>query len=129
LYHESIADLQELTYKELQKVAKNNGVAANATKNIMIAAVKKAMLANVQATAPAAAPTTPMPIGPDGGHLDWASYKAHYANLEHGQDQLTPDVTLSVQWAKYKEAFATKVAKEKEMAEKDTDMGQNETYV
>ena len=87
------------------------------------------MLANVQATAPAAAPTTPMPSGPDGGPLGWVPYKAHYANVEHGQDQLIPDVTLLLQWGKYKEAFATKVAKEKEMAEKDTDMGQNETYV
>ena len=88
-------------------------LAANATKNVMLAAVKKAMLANVQATAPAAAPTTPMPFGLDGGPLDWASYKAHYANLEREQEQLTPDPTLSLQWDKYKVAFATQVAKGK----------------
>ena len=85
----------------------------------MLAGVKKAMLANVQPTAPAAAPTTPMPIGPDGGRLGWAAYKAHYANL------LIPDITLLPQWEKYNDAFATKAAKDKEMAEKDTGMGQN----
>ena len=79
----------------------------------MLAAVKLKMLADFQATAPApaAAPTAPMPSGPDGGPLSWDAYQAHYANLEQEQDYLTPKSTLATQWDKYKVAFAAKVAK------------------
>ena len=52
-------------------------------------------------------------FGSDGGPLDWASYNAHVANLERDKEQVTPDVTLTVQWDKYKDAFATQVAKGK----------------
>jgi len=62
LYHESIAELQALDYKELQQVAIDNGVTANTTRTLMPAGVKRA----------------------------------------------------------YKEAFATKAAKDKEMAEEET---------
>ena len=75
----------------------------------MLAAVQKAMLADVQATAPAAAPTTPMPSGLDGGPLGWESYKAYFKNLEREQDHPTPDVTLLAQWGKYNIAFATEL--------------------
>ena len=64
-------------------------------------------------------------FGSDGGPLDWASYNAHVANLERDKEQVTPDVTLTVQWDKYKDAFATQVAKEKVMAEEDPDVAKD----
>jgi hypothetical protein len=67
LYHESIAELQALDYKELQQVTIDNGVTANTTRTRMLAGVKRA----------------------------------------------------------YKEAFATKAAKDMEMAEEGTGMVKN----
>jgi hypothetical protein len=46
-------------------------------------------------------------------------------SLEREQEQLTPDVTLSVQWDKYKFAFATQVAKGKVVAEEDPDVAKD----